>query len=83
MIIIKCDICGKELNQADKYERSTYDRLIDLCKECDEAYEKCDTEIAEKRKEIREKFEKDIKEETQRIFRKYNINIWKDENNKK
>lgn len=78
MKIVKCDICEKELKDNEINERYSYDRILDLCEECYDIYEEADKEIADKRIELRKKYEKDIKEEIQKIFNKYKINIWED-----
>ena len=75
MRIYKCDICGKELKEVEKIERGTWDRFIDLCEECNNIYNTAEKEIVDKRKEIKIEYENKIKNETEKIFRKYKLDI--------
>lgn len=73
MRVIRCDLCNKELKENELHIRYGEDRTYDFCKECEEIYEKCDSEVANKRKEIKARYEKELKEETEKIFIKYKI----------
>lgn len=53
MRVIKCDLCGKEIEEYEAGIRYTEDKKIDLCEDCDEIYEKCETEIVNMRRETR------------------------------
>lgn len=75
MKIYKCDICKKEIEERGRIERSTWDKFLDLCEECNNIYNKAEEEIAKRRKEIRIECEKKMKNETEKIFKKYKINI--------
>lgn len=72
-------MCNKELKENELHIRYGENRTYDFCKECEEIYEECDREVANKRKEIRGKYEKELKEETEKIFIKYKIKGDRDE----
>ncbi len=40
MKIYKCDICKKEIEERGRIERSTWDKFLDLCEECNNIYNK-------------------------------------------
>lgn len=79
MRVIKCDLCGKEIEEHEAGTKYQDDKKIDLCENCDEIYEKCETEIVSMRKELRIKYENEIEKETQKIFNKYGIGGKKNE----
>lgn len=63
MILIKCDICGKELDDYDVYttlDFMKYGSGIDLCKECRDIYKSLEQSYLEEQHEIYEKRQKDI-----------------------
>lgn len=82
MKVYKCDICKKELKENEVIERGSWDRYLDLCKECHDIYNKAEKEIADMRQKNRKEFEEKIEKETKIIMKKYKINIWEEENEK-
>ena len=63
MRLIKCDICGKELNDNDVYTTMDFMKCgsdIDLCKECRNIYKNLEQSYLEEQHEIYEKRQKDI-----------------------
>lgn len=77
MTIIKCDMCEKEIKNYNNRINQIYtnDSIIDLCKNCCDIYENVKKEIESKTTELRKKYHESIKEETQKIYDKYKINI--------
>ncbi len=75
MRVIKCDMCNKELKDFEVCIRSNEMQRLDLCEQCEEVYEQCDSEITQKRRELRTKYEEEIEKETEKIFKKYKINL--------
>lgn len=75
MKIFKCDICEKDVeHERDLYTRTYYEKEIDACEECYKILEKCDEDILNKREEIKEKYDKEFRNEVNKIFKKYKIN---------
>lgn len=59
MIIVKCDRCGKQIEN-ERIKRYLYHIEYDFCKECQEIYDKIEEEISKKAMEMREDCEKQI-----------------------
>lgn len=78
MKVYKCDICKKEINASEVIERALWDRMIDLCTECNNTYDKAEKEIADMRQELRKEFEEKIGEKTRKIMKNYRIDIWEE-----
>lgn len=60
MVIVKCDRCGKEVENIDN--RYFYDLKYDFCDECQEAYDKTEKEISNNAIKMRKECENKIKE---------------------
>lgn len=82
MKVYKCDICKKEINASEVIERASWDRMIDLCTECNNTYNEAEKEIADMRQELRKEFEEKTEENIRKIMRNYKIDIWEEENEK-
>lgn len=63
MKVIKCDVCGKELNMDESYiitDFINYGSGIDACKECRKVYKAIESEFLQEQHEIFEQRRKDI-----------------------
>ena len=77
MRIIKCDRCGKELENADR--RFLYHLQYDFCDECKEIYDKIENEIGKKANEMRKECEEKIQEMANKRLRDFKLLEVKDE----
>lgn len=63
MKLIRCDVCGKELNMDEAYiitDFINYGSCIDACEECREVYKTIESKFLQEQHEIFEQRQKDI-----------------------
>ena len=66
MVIVKCDRCKKEIEDASR--RYLYSEQYDLCYECQEVYDKIEKEISKMAIEMRRECENKIKEKANKMI---------------